>query len=169
MKKLEKIKDWGRTLTEKQMYKVIEHAETIRRFEELNESKKSLSSITKSLEGKISIPAVYDIADKIGIPEKYIERALNTHYPSTEQQFEVLDRNEERPSRDLVEKIYEESVLETMKNKLPEKKFEFSEGYGGKYQRKLTEVISSIEVSKFLFLEKRKSYKIQKLGRIVQC
>ncbi len=122
-KEIQRIKDMGRTLSEKDVYEVIQHAETMRSLDELKKSKKELLPITKSLEGKVTVPALYDIANKIGIPEKYIEKALDTYHPSAEKQLEILERNGAKPSWKVVFSEYKENLIKSLKSELPEKDF----------------------------------------------
>lgn len=104
---------------------LVAHAHALQQFDRMREDQETIAVFSRQLlpyqqEEGLTTAEVCEIAQEVGIPQQYMERALQFRYPSREQQIEDLNSHGAMPSGELLVQAYWESIRKALYSSLPQ-------------------------------------------------
>ena len=150
-----------RCLSEREFSDLIALADSLKQFDE--KKRAVLDAVGERDDGNFPISVAYEVAQSLGIPADYMDRAIALKYPSVQQQFANIQEHGADPSFDAVINTYGKVLLNSLTSLLPQDTFDLAvrngeawnsngDGIVGIYQRRETTRFER----KYLFWERKR-------------
>lgn len=113
-----------KSLSKRECLDLIAHADALRQFDERKDDGSVLGGVEQlpAHRGDYPITVAYEIAQSLGIPASYVERAIDLHYPSADTQLQDIKEHGAVPNHEIIMNTYSRQLTKCLQQHLPQDK-----------------------------------------------